>query len=224
VGLKYCLYVIYYKNRSDYSKNRSYLNEFYFIGYMKPEEKIFLAYYESRKVELYFNELKDLAMLSDSSLAHNLKKLVSQRMLSVNKTRSNTFYKVENKRIFALEFSKIAVLKFLDLNRGVRIPIQNFLDNISLGIYSIVLFGSASKKMERKGSDIDLLIITDIKQDFEAIKKEVENISNYPLNIFICSTQEFIKGDDHIIIQAKKTGFPIKGEQNYYEVLLDEYK
>lgn len=189
---------------------------------MKPEDKIFLAYYESKKSELYFNELKDLTKLSDSSLAHNLKKLVLQKILIVNKTKSNTFYKITNKRFLALKFSKIALEKFADLNRGVRVPLQSFLEKLNYNIFSVVLFGSASRKQEKRDSDIDILIVTDKKQNFDEFKKDVEVISNYPLNIFICSVDDFIKGEDHIIIQAKKTGFPIRGEQNFYEVLANE--
>jgi len=189
---------------------------------MKPEEKIFLAYYTSKKLELYFNELKNLTELSDSSLAHNLKKLVSQEILLVNKTKSNTFYKMNKLRLFVLKFSEISLRKFADLNRGVRIPLQNFIEQLTPNIFSVVLFGSASRNQEKRGSDIDILIITDKKQDFETIKKDVEVMSNYPLNIFSCTIQEFIAGGDHIIIQAKKTGFPVKGEQNFYEMLLSE--
>lgn len=189
---------------------------------MKPEMKIFLAYLTSQKSKLYFNELKDLTGLSDSSLDHNLKKLVSTNVLSVDKTKSNTFYILNNKRLASLKFSEHSLLKFDNLNMGVRVPLQNFLSKLPKFVFSVVLFGSASRKQETKDSDIDLLIISDEKQNLNNLKKDVEIISNYPLNIFYCSIDDFIKGNDHIVIQAKKTGFPIFGEQNFYEVLLNE--
>lgn len=189
---------------------------------MKPEDKVYLAYFEAKKPELYFNEIKGLTELSDSSLANTLKRLVLEKILSVNKTKSNTYYQVRNKKLIALKFAEIALRKFNNLNRGVKIPLHNFLEKTSQNHYLVILFGSASRKEEKKGSDIDILIIADKKQDFGAIKKEVDALSNYNLNIFTCSRYAFLNNSDHIIIQAKKTGFPIKGEQNFYEVLINE--
>ena len=48
-------------------------------------------------------------------------------------------------------------------------------------------------------------------------------ISKYPLSIFQCSVEKFLENKDHVIIQAKTTGFPIYGEQNFYEVEINEY-
>lgn len=189
---------------------------------MKADEKIYLAYFITKKPELYFNEIKELTSLSDSSLANTLKKLVGEKLLQVNKTKSNTFYKIQNRKIFALKFSEIAVSKFALLNRGIKIPLQNLLKLLLENVYSIVLFGSASQKQEKKGSDIDLLVISEGKIDFSKIKKKIDTVSNYPLNIFSCTKQEFEEKKDHIIIQARKTGFPIKGEQYFYEVELNE--
>lgn len=193
-----------------------------FHTYMKADDKIYLAYFESKKPELYFNELKELTGLSDSSLANTLKQLVNQNILKMIKTKSNTFYKIQNRKLFSLKFSEIAISKFDSLNRGVKIPLQNLLKLVSRDIYSIVLFGSTSRKQEKKGSDIDILIILNNQYDFSKIKKEIDSTSNYPLNIFSCTKEDFEKKRDHIILQAKKTGFPIKGEQYFYEVQLDE--
>src|SRR3989344_5474239 len=154
---------------------------------MKPEDKIYNAYLGSKKNTLYFNEIKELSKLSDSSLTNTLNKLVKNSILAQEKTKSNTFYKINSKKLFALKFSEIAVQKFNNLNIAVKNPLKNFLKNIPKDIYTIVLFGSASRKEEQKESDIDILVVADIK------------------------------------IKARKTGFPIYKEQNFYEVILDEY-
>jgi len=189
---------------------------------MKADKKVYLAFFESKKPELYFNELKELTGLSDSSLANILKQLVAKNVLQMNKTKSNTFYKIQNRKLFSLKFSEIAISRFESLNRGVKIPLQNFLKLISGNINCIILFGSASKKKEKKGSDIDILMVTNENINFSKLKKEINATSNYPLNIFSCSREEFEKRRDNVIYQAKKTGFPIKGEQYFYEVQLDE--
>lgn len=190
---------------------------------MKADEKVYEAYLGLRQSKLYFNQIKEHTGLSNSSLQNVLDKLMKNGILKLNKTKSNTFYQIKNKKIFSLKFSEIALNKFEALNLEVKSPLRNFLKEIPNHIFSIVLFGSASKKEEQKGSDIDVLIIEDKKTDLESLRKEINNLSNHPLSIFQCSTGQFRKNKDPVIIQAKKTGFPIYKEQNFYEVLLDEY-
>ena len=190
---------------------------------MKPEEKIYKAYFESKKPSLYFNEIKELSRLSDSSLTNTLNKLVKSNTLTQEKTKSNTFYKIKDKKLFTLKFSEIAIQKFNNLNNGIKTPLRNFLKNIPKEIYAIVLFGSASRKEEQKESDIDLLIISNKKIDLAGNKKEAEITSKYPISMFQATINQFIENKDDIIIQARKNSFPIYKEQNFYEVMLDEY-
>ena len=190
---------------------------------MKPEEKVYKAYFESKKNTLYFNEIKELSKLSDSSLTNTLNKLTKNSTLTQEKTKSNTFYKIKDKKLFALKFSEIAIYKFDELKIGVKTPLRNFLKNIPKEIYTIVLFGSASRKEEQKRSDIDLLIVANKKIDLTDNKKEAEITSKHPISLFQAAIGEFLKNKDDVIIQARKTGFPIYKEQNFYEVILDEY-
>ena len=190
---------------------------------MKPEDKINLAYFELKQNKLYYNQLKEYTHLSHSSVQSVLKKLTNSKILKLIKTKSNTFYEIQDKKYFALKFSEIATTKFNELNIGVKNPLRNFLKDLSKEIFSIVLFGSASMKEEQKTSDIDLLIISHSKINIVNNKKEAELTSKYPLSIFQVTTNQFIENKDDIIIQARKTGFPICKEQNFYEVLLDEY-
>jgi len=190
---------------------------------MKPEDKIYKAYFESKKNRLYFNEIKEISKLSDSSLANTLNKLVKDSILHQEKTKSNTFYRIKDKKLFVLKFSEIAIKEFNNLNIGVKVPLRNFLKNISREIYTIVLFGSASRKEEKKDSDIDLLIITNKKIDLTNNKKEAEITSRYPISIFQATIDQFTRNTEDVVIQARKTGFPILKEQNFYEVILDEY-
>lgn len=190
---------------------------------MKPEEKIYKAYFESKKESLYFNEIKELSKLSDSSLTNTLNKLTKNNLLSQEKTKSNTFYKIKDKKIFALKFSELAISKFNKLNHNIKTPLNNFSKNLPEEIYTIILFGSASRGEETKDSDIDLLIVSNKKQDLSKNKKEAEITSKYPLSLFQAKTSQFKKNQDDIIIQARKTGFPIYKEQNFYEAILNGY-
>lgn len=114
--------------------------------------------------------------------------------------------------------------KYEDLNRGVRIPLNNFLKEIPKEIYTIIIFGSAARKDERKESDIDLVVVSENNIDLKKNKKEGEVISTHAISIFQYSIKDFIENKEDILIQARKTGFPIYKEQNFYEVILDEYR
>ncbi len=190
---------------------------------MKPEEKVYQAYFEAKKSSLYFNEIKELSKLSDSSLTNTLTKLTKNNTLTQEKTKSNTFYKIKDKKLLALKFSEIAMQKFQGLNRGVRIPLNNFLKDMPKIIFTIILFGSASRKEERKESDIDILVVSNEAINLDSNKKNAEIISNHHLSVFQCKINNLIENKDHVIIQARKTGFPIYKEQNFYEVILDGY-
>ena len=190
---------------------------------MRPEEKVYNAYFESKKSSLYFNELKELSNLSDSSLSNTLNKLTESHILFKEKTKSNTFYQIQDKKLMALKFSEIAITRFRNLNRGVRVPLSNFLAELPESIYTVILFGSASRKEERKESDIDILVVADEALDLDSDRKNAQVVSNHTLSIFRCNIEEFLKNKDHVILQARKTGFAIHKEQNFYEVVLDGY-
>ncbi|MGE0792772.1 MAG: nucleotidyltransferase domain-containing protein [Candidatus Woesearchaeota archaeon] len=182
-------------------------------------EKLYEVYLTNKI--LYFNQIKELTKYSNSSLQNILEKLVKTKKILKTKTKSNTFYEIKDKKFFALKFSEIAINKFNELNVDVKIPLLNFLNEIHRDVITIVLFGSSSKKEEKLGSDIDLLIVDNEKRNYDKIKKSVNLTTNYPLNIFRCTFDEFIKNEDFIIKEAKK-GFPIFHEQIFYEIKLDE--
>lgn len=192
---------------------------------MKNSKKIFETYYNSKKNSLYYNQIKELSNLSDSSLSRILKYLVEIKVLSVEKTKSNTYYNINDKKEFILEYCKIAYDKFKNLNRNVKIPLKNFINNLNYNIYTVILFGSASRNEELEGSDLDILIVTDIKNNnIKRLKNKINLTSVYPISIFECNIEEFENSNDHVVTQAKKTGFSIYKEQNFYETILNEYK
>lgn len=201
-----------------------YLNVKYFLNNnMKPEDKIYRAYFESEKQKLYYNQLKELTGLSHSSLQNVLKKMSEKDLLGLEKTKAHKFYSIKDDKLFALKYSEIAVQKFKDLNPGVKVPLRHFLKDMPKNVYAVVLFGSASRKEEQKDSDIDLLVVSDKKLDLESNTREAETTSNYPITIFQADIHQFTRNEDDVIKQARKTGFPIHGEQNFYEAILDEH-
>ena len=188
---------------------------------MKPEDKVYRAYFESKKQSLYFNEIKELSKLSDSSLASTLAKFVKNGITVQEKTKSNTYYHIKDNKLFALKFSEIAMQKFNDLSTVIKVPLRNFLKAMPEDVYTVVLFGSVSRKEEQEDSDIDLLIISNKRPDLSKNKKEAQLTAKYPLSLFNATITQFKENKDDIVMQARKTGFPIYKEQNFYEAIVD---
>ncbi|MGV8171926.1 MAG: nucleotidyltransferase domain-containing protein [Candidatus Woesearchaeota archaeon] len=204
---------------------------------MRTQEKIYKAFYESKKDRIYFNELKDLTKLSNSSLQNVLKTIIENRILEKEETKANTFYIIKNKKLFAIEYAKIAINKFEALHRNVRIPLKDFIKKVPNELMSILLFGSAARSTETKKSDIDLLVILyhfendNIQKEYEKkmikqiedIRKDIQTRSIHNISLAFTTSKGFMDGKDHLVNQAKETGFPIINEQTYFEVLQNEY-
>ncbi|MFT4283008.1 MAG: nucleotidyltransferase domain-containing protein [Candidatus Woesearchaeota archaeon] len=191
---------------------------------MEPKTKIFNAYFELKQSKLYYNQIKEHTNLSHSSLQNQLIKLVSEKILKEEKTKGNKFYKILDKKKFTLKFCELAINKFRNLNTNVKVPLKYFLKNISPEIFTIILFGSSANKQENKNSDIDILIVSQGNVNIENNKKQAEITSKHHLSIFNCTIKQFKDNEDHLVIQAKKTGFPIYKEQNFYEEIINEHQ
>jgi predicted nucleotidyltransferase len=168
--------------------------------------------------------------LSNSSLQNVLKKLEKEGELEKEKKTSNIFFRIRpNKK--PVVFSRIDIKKFEELNLGVRVPLKNWLSILPPEIGFVILFGSASRKKEKDGSDIDLLVVLhsfsnkelqnlyekEIKQKITVITKNINSESNYPLKVVFVDRDSFKISKDHLIVQAKETGFPIFGISQYYK-------
>ncbi len=197
---------------------------------MEAKEKIYKAFYESGKEWLYFSELKGITNLSNSSLQNVLSKLLKLKQIREDKKTSNIYYKLSNSKkpqiFFSLDSDRLK-----SLNPGVRVPLNNFLKDLPDEIAFVILFGSSSRKQEKEGSDIDLLVVIynfldlklqslyekEIKQKINALRKKINSESNYPLSITYITLDKFKISKDHLILQAKNYGYPIKGGLNYYK-------
>jgi len=138
---------------------------------MRAEEKIYLAFFDLQEPKLYYNQIKAHTNLSHSSLQNALKKLKKDKIIEEEKTTAHTFYHIKDKKIFSLKFSEMTIRKFNSLNVNVKVPLRNFLRNLPEEVYTVILFGSASRKEEKKESDIDLLVVSTKKVDLSKNKK-----------------------------------------------------
>ncbi|MDP1728920.1 MAG: nucleotidyltransferase domain-containing protein, partial [archaeon] len=131
---------------------------------LSPIERVYFTFYNSKKKTMYFNEIREKAKMSISSLQNVLLKMDKSKEIIKNKEKSNTFYSLKSKEKIALNFTKFDIQKLDSLNINIKIPLNDFLGQIN-NISFITLFGSASKGEEKKDSDIDLLIVTNHFED-----------------------------------------------------------
>lgn len=190
---------------------------------MGPKTKIYKAYFELKTLKLYYNQIKDYTKLSHSSLQNQLKKLVEQKVLVQQKTKGNVFFIIKDKKFMSLKFSELALMNFRNLNTNIKIPLDYFLTSVPNEVFTIVLFGSASRKEETKKSDVDLLVVYFSKVDLKTNEERFLVTSKHNLSLFECSLNDFKESKDPIITQARKTGFPIHNEQKFYEEIINEY-
>ena len=197
------------------------------LASMRPEQKVLKAYFDQRTTRLYFNQLKRLSLLGDSSLSATLKKLQEQRLLIKEQQTALTYYRLTTIPSSFISFDQE---RYQQLPKEVRYPLQAFLDKAPSQLHSILLFGSSSRSEHRKQSDIDLLIITHYFDDPELQERYEKTItkhlhdakrfanaqSNHSLSLFIITTKD-LKEPDALTKQALTTGFPIKGHQQFYD-------
>ncbi|MBN2880837.1 nucleotidyltransferase domain-containing protein [Candidatus Woesearchaeota archaeon] len=189
---------------------------------MKAEHKIYKTFLELKN-NIYFSQIKEHTKLSNSSLQNTIKKLLENNILSQIKNKSNVFYRIKDNKTFELKFAELAIEKFNNLNVNIKIPLLNFIKDIPKDTYCVVLFGSSSRKEEKKNSDIDILVVSTEKINPKH-KKNAELTSTKEISVFNCTINQFIENKDPVIIQARKTGFPIYKEQNFYEEIVNEYR
>jgi predicted nucleotidyltransferase len=197
------------------------------INLMRPEEKILFAYYELKTHKLYFNQIANHTKLSHSSIQNALLKLP----ITLQKTTGNVFHILELNRQILLHFQLFDYQRLQNIDTKIKFPIIELIKSIPREIAFALFFGSASRNEQKKGSDLDILIVlhdfsnsklqkvydTEIRQKIQKVCEKVNEISHFPLNIFITTTSEYIKATDPLILQAKTTGYPIVGYELYYE-------
>ena len=197
---------------------------------LNPLEKVYYIFYSSKKQRMYFNEIREKAKISISSLQNSLRKLEKSGEIEKTKERANVFYNLNDEEAIALNFSKFDILRLESLNINVKLPIKELIEKAG-NIAFVLLFGSASRGEEKKGSDIDLIIVThhfvenrlneayqkQIKEEIGEISKTVKAKSLYTLSLVFIDEKEFETRKDYLLDEAKKTGFCVYNQQYYHK-------
>ena len=78
---------------------------------LNPVERVYFTFYNSKKKTMYFNEIREKAKMSISSLQNVLLKMNKFGEIIKHKEKSNTFYTLKNKEQIALNFTKFDIQK-----------------------------------------------------------------------------------------------------------------
>lgn len=193
----------------------------------KGKEKILECFYRNRQKELYFSEiLRETKLTQNTTLKHlaNLQKL---RLIISTKKIGNTFYKINAKTSLIC-----SIFSYFDYKRLNELPferkkaINEFLEKIETKPIIAVIFGSTAKGTFEKKSDIDILLIFNKKElEDQKLKKDIEAVTGVKIQTFIIDfgyfKEQIIKEEDSVITHAIKTGFPITGNDKFYQEVLN---
>ncbi len=202
---------------------------------LKPTDKVYRAFYDTRRSLLYFNQLKEITGLSDSSLANVLRKLRESNEIEQIKEKSNTFYKLKDFGLRKIYFTLFDYQRFENLSSSVKIPLRRFLSEMPRCVCFVILFGSVARQQVREESDIDILVVlhefgnrklqteyeNTLRDEIESLRERVSAISIYPVSVIYTDIDDFVNTDDRLVTEARNTGFCIGGNLEYYEVMLE---
>jgi len=193
----------------------------------KGKEKILECFYRNRKKELYFSEILRETKLTQNTTLKHLANLQNLDIVISTKKIGNTFYKTNSKNplIYAI-FSYFDYRRFNELPSERKRAINEFFDNIQVKPLIALIFGSTAKGTFDRNSDIDLLLIYNKKElEDSKLKKEIEAVTGVKIQTFIIDfdyfKEQILREKDKVITHAIKTGFPITGNDKFYQEVLN---
>jgi predicted nucleotidyltransferase len=166
----------------------------------------------------YLNELAEITKIkSKNNLLKNLRNLSKANVIIIEKNRSNTFYSLNYNNPLT-----IAILNLINMFKFDKLPFDkksSVLEIVSdLKPLIAILFGSTAKLNYSKGSDIDILIVTDDNINYKEKIREFSEQYGVKINPILISIQDFEKKDESLI-HILKTGYPLTGEIFFYNEL-----
>jgi len=186
-------------------------------------------FYEHRKGHV--RHIKKAVKLSEHTLLKYLGSLERRKMLSSRSEGNLKIYEVRLESAFVkVFFSYFDLEKFelLEYKRGKAVKM--FVEEVkNLKIpYFALLFGSTAKGNYTAKSDIDIIIVfdffgKDLNVKIDAIKKNILAEIGSKVNCIVMKLDEFLKEKEnkqnYALQDAITSGYPVFGNQVYYEVI-----
>ncbi len=186
-------------------------------------------FYEHRKGHV--RQVKKAVKLSEHTLLKYLGSLEKRRMLISRSEGNLKIYEVRlESALVKVFFSYFDVerLEVLEYKRGKAIKM--FVEEVkNLKIpYFVLLFGSTAKGNYTAKSDIDIIIVFDVfgkdlNVKIDVIKKNILAEIGLIVNCIVMKLDEFLKEkgnkQNYALQDAITSGYPVFGNQLYYEVI-----
>ena len=186
-------------------------------------------FYEHRKGHV--RQIKKAVKLSEHTLLKYLSSLEKRRMLSSRKEGNLKIYEVNLESAFVKVFFSyfdLERVELLEYKRGKAV--KTFVEEVkNLKIpYFVLLFGSTAKGNYTAKSDVDIIVVFDVfgkdlNVKIDVIKKNILAEIGLKVNYIVMKLDEFLKEKEnkqnYALQDAITSGYPVFGNQLYYEVI-----
>ena len=180
----------------------------------------------------YVRQIKKSLNLSEHTLLKYLHFLEKRKILASRKEGNLKIYELNLQSPLAkIFFSYFDIQRLEELEYKRKKAIKEFINQIkTIKIpYFILLFGSTAKGNYTKKSDIDLIIIYDsfdkkVNNLINEISKKIFAETNIKISLILMRLKEFKREkenkENYALQDALEHGYPIFGNQTYYELIL----
>jgi len=178
------------------------------------------AFYQEKDKKFHLRELARKIKINESSISRHLNALIKNKVLTVEK-EGNLKKFCLSKKLVPVIFPILDKEKLESLPNMRKIAISDYLKKRKEKPLIAIVFGSTAKGTSKEDSDLDILLIGNIKKDTIAINY-VESQTGIKIQEFITDEDSFrldlkLK-KDAVLQSAISTGFPIFNAEYYYNI------
>lgn len=185
---------------------------------------ILKIFYENRNSKVHLRELARKTKLNENSISRFVNELTDYGVLLSFKEDSVRKFCVSAKFLGAI-FSIFDFVKLNSLPFDRKKSIEDYINQLKVKPYCLILFGSSARDQAKQDSDLDLLEITDSKIKSPNLLKNIESERGIRLQVIKLNLVDFTKAileEDAVILSALNNGFPVFGKDFFYEVIKHE--
>ncbi len=198
--------------------------------FTEKELDILRFFYDCKKGHV--RHIKKSVRLSEHTLLKYLRSLEKRKVLSSRREGNLKIYEINRESAYVkVFFSYFDLVKLDALEYKREKAVKIFVGLLKKGKFPffVLLFGSTAKGNYTTKSDIDIIVVFDnvdktISNNINEVKKRIRAETGLNINVIIMKLGEFLKEKDnkenYALQDAITTGYPVFGNQLYYEVIL----
>jgi predicted nucleotidyltransferase len=173
----------------------------------------------------HLRELSRKIGLSHTHVGKILSKLYSIGTIEKTEVGRSSLYEIKKNPVslnLLIINKKLNLIELLEGDKKINLILEEIitgLTEISPDIDSLILFGSYSKGLQKKSSDLDLFFITSL--DSQIIKnklKKIENSKGIKINMKSLDLDSFKKERNHPLTKEVLEGIPLINSELFYNL------